>query len=190
MIISILMKNIDYPTLLKLRLFVGRYGEMDMAKWWNTQGMLGPYGARVLSRGIPRTHSFAQARVVFVVAKNRCDQIFFEKECYTLWRLPAEIEDQFEDTWQDFLEQDGWQDMFQKLEQIGKDTALEDLLTSNELIDIGQMQEMKSLKITNGQPSFSLGPVETFSTETLKRLAAGFTHSTPAHLVIPYVQFK
>ena len=30
--------SIDIDRLLKLRLVVGRYGEMDIAKWWNTRG--------------------------------------------------------------------------------------------------------------------------------------------------------
>jgi hypothetical protein len=32
---------IDFDRLLKLRLVVGRVGEMDLAKWWNTRGQLG-----------------------------------------------------------------------------------------------------------------------------------------------------
>ena len=34
--------TIDFDRLFKLRLVVARHGEMDAAKWWNTQGMLGP----------------------------------------------------------------------------------------------------------------------------------------------------
>ena len=60
---------IDLNRLLKLRLVVARHGEMDRAGWWNTNGMLGRYGAIALSRGLPRTHRFAQARVVFNVAQ-------------------------------------------------------------------------------------------------------------------------
>ena len=42
---------IDLDRLLKLRLVVARDGEMDMAGWWNTNGMLGRYGAIALGRG-------------------------------------------------------------------------------------------------------------------------------------------
>ena len=35
---------LDFDRLLKLRLVVARHGEMDMARWWNTQGMLGLIG--------------------------------------------------------------------------------------------------------------------------------------------------
>ncbi len=53
---------IDLDRLLKLRLVVARFGEMDLAKWWNTKGQLGRLGAAALRRGFPRTHHFAQHR--------------------------------------------------------------------------------------------------------------------------------
>ena len=51
---------IDLDRLLKLRLVVARFGEMDLAKWWNTMGQLGRLGAAALRtfsihvRGAPR----------------------------------------------------------------------------------------------------------------------------------------
>jgi hypothetical protein len=62
---------IDLDHLLKLRLVVARFGEMDLAKWWNTKGQLGRLGTAALRRGFPRTHRFAQARSVFAVAAHR-----------------------------------------------------------------------------------------------------------------------
>src|SRR5688572_6245158 len=98
---------IDLDRLLKLRLVVGRHGEMDRAAWWNTNGMLGRFGAPAISRGLPRTHRFAQARVVFSVARARCEELFDAPGSFTLWRLPADVEDQFDDRWQAWLgEQD------------------------------------------------------------------------------------
>jgi hypothetical protein len=32
------MTEIDYDRLLQLRLAVARFGEMDIARWWNTTG--------------------------------------------------------------------------------------------------------------------------------------------------------
>ena len=68
--------TIDLARLFKLRLIVARHGEMDLAKWWNSNGMLGRRGAVVLERGFPRTHFFAQARAVFAIARTRCAEIF------------------------------------------------------------------------------------------------------------------
>ncbi len=57
-------QTIDLERLLKLRLAIARFGEMDLARWWNTKGQLGRLGATALRRGFPRTHHFAQARSV------------------------------------------------------------------------------------------------------------------------------
>jgi len=68
--------NIDLNHFLKLRLVVARFGDMDGAGWWNTQGILGTAGRSVLSRGFPTTHRFAQARIVCSVAAARCAAVF------------------------------------------------------------------------------------------------------------------
>jgi hypothetical protein len=88
---------IDLDHLLKLRLIVARHGEMDRAKWWNTNGMLGSLGAMALQRGFPRTHLFAQARAVFSVASARSQEIFDPPGAVTLWALPPDIEDEFDE---------------------------------------------------------------------------------------------
>lgn len=49
--------NIDFDRLLRLRLVVARYGEMDAARWWNTgdatrrTALLGRAGSVLMSRG-------------------------------------------------------------------------------------------------------------------------------------------
>jgi hypothetical protein len=48
--------SVDLTRLLKLRLVVALYGEMDAARWWNNRSMLGHQGVSVLVRGFPRTH--------------------------------------------------------------------------------------------------------------------------------------
>ena len=76
--------SIDLDRLFRLRLVVARVGEMDLARWWNTRGMLGRHGAMALKRGFPATHYFAQARVVFAVARARCQELFAPPGCMTL----------------------------------------------------------------------------------------------------------
>jgi hypothetical protein len=68
--------GIDLEHLLKLRLLVARFGEMDQSRWWNTRGVLGPFGEMALKRGFPKTRSFARARLVFGVAAHRCRDVF------------------------------------------------------------------------------------------------------------------
>ncbi len=113
---------IDFDRLLKLRLVVARQGEMDRAAWWNTRGMLGHHGAIALQRGLPRTHKFAQARVVFAVARLRCQELFDPPGCVTLWKLPVEVEDEFEEHWQRWLDAPGqWDPLFDRLARSGED---------------------------------------------------------------------
>lgn len=45
-------RPVDFERLLKLRTVVARFGEMDLAKWWNTRGQLGALGATALRRGL------------------------------------------------------------------------------------------------------------------------------------------
>jgi hypothetical protein len=66
--------EVDLERLLTLRLVVARIDEMDRAQRWNTNGQRGRAGAMALSRGLPRTHHFAQARSVFAVAAYPCDE--------------------------------------------------------------------------------------------------------------------
>ena len=98
-------QNLDLERLMKLRLVVARYGEMDLAGWWNTKSMLGKLGGMALKRGFPHTHLFAQARVVFAVARQRCKELFDPPQCMTLWQLPPAVEEQFEEAWHDFLDE-------------------------------------------------------------------------------------
>src|SRR5664279_4167644 len=112
-------EGIDFDRLLKLRLVVARFGEMDIAKWWNTRGQLGKLGAAATRRGFPRTHYFAQARSVFAVAAHRCREIFDPPESVTLWRLPESIEEEFEAKWEHWLDRgNDWQQFFQRLESL------------------------------------------------------------------------
>jgi hypothetical protein len=93
-------QELDLAWLLKVRTVVARIGEMDLARWWNSTGQLGPQGASVLRRGLPRTHYFAQARSVCMVAATRCAQIFDPPGSVTLWRLTDPLEERLETLWE------------------------------------------------------------------------------------------
>src|ERR1700680_5182790 len=93
--------NLDL--LLKLRVVIGRHGEMDLAKWWNTKSQLGRFGTTAVRRGFPRTHYFAQARSVFAVAGFRCREVFDPPQSVTLWQLSEAVEEEFEAHWERWL---------------------------------------------------------------------------------------
>src|ERR1700729_1617905 len=95
---------IDLERLFRLRLVMARFGEMDLARWWNTKGQLGRMGALALRRGFPRSHHFAQARSAFAVATHRCAEVFNPPGCVTLWNLPAAIEEELDARWEHWLE--------------------------------------------------------------------------------------
>ena len=118
--------SVDFDRLLKLRLVVARFGEMDLAKWWNTRGQLGRLGTAALRRGFPRTHYFAQARSVFAVAAHRCREVFDPPDSVTLWRLPEHIEEEFDARWEHWLDNaDEWSPFFQKLEDLQESDLLD-----------------------------------------------------------------
>src|SRR5687768_673022 len=121
---------IDLERLFKLRLTVARFGEMDVAKWWNTRGQLGPLGAAALRRGFPRTYRFAQARSVFAVAAHRCAEVFDPPNTVTLWRLPESIEETFDARWEHWLDHaSDWEAFFVSLERIESNDLTEGLAT-------------------------------------------------------------
>lgn len=182
--------TLDHERLFKLRLAVARHGEMDVASWWNTKGMLGRYGAMALARGLPRTHCFAQARVVFAVAANRCRELFDPPDSMTFWDLSPEIEEQFEDRRQHWLDQsDEWAPFFRSVSDY-KGGDLLGFLRELGLVTPSQAKFLRSLPPPGDGVSVAL-PADPESLEELPALlAAGFSLGRPGRPVIPYVRAK
>src|SRR5881275_22670 len=138
--------TIDLERLLKLRLVVARFGEMDLAKWWNTKGQLGSLGATALRRGFPRTYRFAQARSVFAVAAHRCNEVFDPPGSVTLWRLPELVEEEFDARWEHWLDNASeWNVFFESLERI-EPSDLVEVLGSRHLVgnvDVAAFSRLK-----------------------------------------------
>lgn len=136
----------DLERLLKLRVVVGRIGEMDGAQWWNTRGQLGPLGASAVRRGLPRTHYFAQARAVFAVAAQRCAEVFDPPASVTLWRLPQGIEAAFDARWEHWLDTaNDWAPFFVQVAALeGSDLVF--ALRTLQLIDDSDITAFAGLK--------------------------------------------
>ena len=138
--------SVDLDRLLKLRLTVARFGEMDIAKWWNTRGQLGRLGTAALRRGFPRTHYFAQARSVFAVAAHRCSEVFDPPGCVTLWRLLEGIEEEFDARWENWLDNASeWTPFFQELETL-QGTDLIATLRSFDVISASDADSFSKLR--------------------------------------------
>jgi hypothetical protein len=178
----------DFDRVLKLRLVVARHGEMDGARWWNTQGQLGKYGALALRRGFPRTYPFAQARSVFAVAAHRCAQLFDPPNCITLWRLPEPIEEELEVRWERWIDQSAdWQPFFEKLAGCGAGdlgAALSELggLTRTEL------DHYPRLRRSSEAPAILLPNVFAGTDEDVALLALGFARGEVGAPVVPYAR--
>jgi len=179
---------IDFNRLLKLRLAVARIGEMDLARWWNTQGLLGPRGKIVLARGLPRTHYFAQARVVFAVARARSQELFNPPGCMTLWSLPAELEDQFEEHWQTWLDdEEKWVPLFEQLARVRNPDLLA-LLQQLELLSDQQLEAVGKLRRSAENRAVPIAGVHTATDDLITILAAGFSRGEQTALAIPYAR--
>ncbi len=179
---------LDFDRLLKLRLVVARVGEMDLARWWNTNGLLGRKGRILLSRGFPKTHRFAQARAVFTVAKARCHELFDPPGCMTLWSLPADLEDQFDARWHHWLDQGyDWISFFDWLEAIHTEDLLEPL-TELGLLTPAHLDQISRLRRSAEGRAVPLPGVCQPDDNVLTLLAAGFARGEVAKPAIPYAR--
>ena len=180
--------TINLERLLKLRLVVARFGEMDLARWWNTNGQLGRLGAAALRRGFPRTHRFAQARSVFAVAGHRCSEVFNPPSCVTLWHLPEATEEEFDGRWANWLDNAAdWTPFFEKLETIqGKDLA--GVLRSFEVVSDRDLENCAKLRRSAEGRAVPLPGVFAGTDEDLALLALGFARGEPGALAVPYAR--
>lgn len=180
--------TVNLDLLLKLRLVVARFGEMDHAKWWNTKGQLGPLGAAVVRRGFPRTHRFAQARSVFSVAAHRCAELFDPPDTVTLWRLPESIEERFDARWEHWLDHASeWEGFFSSLERLGTDDIAEALAT-RELVGDGDVDTLRRLKRSAEGRAVPLPGTFLGVDQDIRILAVAFGRSEPSALAVPYMR--
>jgi hypothetical protein len=179
---------IDLDRLLKLRLLVARFGEMDLAKWWNTKGQLGRLGASALRRGFPRTHRFAQARSVFAVAAHRCAEVFEPPGSVTLWRLPEIIEEEFDARWEHWLDHsDGWTGFFESVEALtGNDLAA--ILSAFQLVAEGDLTSYARLRRSAEGRAVPLPDPFQGTDADVALLALGFARGEPQSLAVPYAK--
>ncbi len=176
---------IDFDRLLKLRLVVGRVGEMDLARWWNTNGQLALTGAAVVRRGFRRTHHFAQARAVFAVATHRCREIYDPPGSVTLWNLPVELDDEFDRRWEHWLDDAAaWAPFFDELTSCSDD--LESELARLGLVDDADRAAVNRLRRSAEQRAVQLPGAFSESDADLALLALAFARGEAGGLAVPY----
>jgi hypothetical protein len=177
---------IDLDKLLRLRLVVARFGELDLAKWWNSRGQLGKMGAATLRRGFPRTHNFAQARSVFAIAAHRCSEVFDPPESVTLWRLPEAIEEAFDARWEVWLDNaSAWAEFFIGLETM-RGTDLVSILRELSLVADADVDAYLRIRRSAEGRSLQLpGSFEAMDAD-VALLALGFAKGELGALTVPY----
>jgi hypothetical protein len=182
--------SLNLDRLLKLRLAVARFGEMDLARWWNSKGMLGRHGAVVLKRGFPATHYFAQANVVFEVARSRSQEVFNPPGCMTLWNLPAEVEDAFEERWQTWLDEgDRWAPVFESLAAMNGRDLLEEMI-GLDLLSAAQRDAAAKLRRSAEGRSVPIAGTHAATDDVVTLLAAGFARGEVGNPAIPYARVE
>jgi hypothetical protein len=182
------MPWIDLDRLLKLRLLVARFGEMDLARWWNTKGQLGRHGAAALKRGFPRTHHFAQARSVFAAAAHRCAEVFEPPGCVTLWRLPEATEEEFEARWEHWLDNTSeWAAFFERLETL-RDSDLSVVLRAFEVVSDRDLDAYSKLRRSGEGRAVPLPGTFSGTDADVALLALGFARGEPNALAVPYAK--
>lgn len=180
--------QIDLERLLKLRVIVARFGEMDLAKWWNTKGQLGRMGTATIRRGFPRTHFFAQARSVFAVAAHRCTEVFDPPESVTLWRLPELVEEEFEARWEHWLDNASvWAPFFQTIEHLSG-TDLPTILRSFGVVDGDDVERLSNLRRSAEGRTVPLPGFFTGTTSEVTLLALAFSKGEVGSLAVPYAR--
>jgi hypothetical protein len=171
---------------LKLRLVVARFGEMDLARWWNTKGQLGRVGAMAVRRGFPRTHRFAQARAVFAVAARRCLEVYDPPRSVTLWRLSSSIEEGFDARWEHWLsEPEAWEPFFKKVEALPPGD-LAAVLRDLELAGPADLEAAARLRRSAEGRAVAL-PFQFADLDAqVTQLALGFARGEPGELAVPF----
>ena len=178
----------DLEWLLKLRTVVARTGEMDLARWWNSNGQLGPQGASVLRRGFPRTHYFAQTRSVCMVAAARCAQIFDLPGSVTLWRLTDTIEERLDVVWESWLDDAvNWRPFFERVADL-ESVDLRHSLQEFGLVTAEEVSAARSIKQSDDGRSIQLPDRFDGERKTVAILALSFSAGSPGNLVVPYTR--
>jgi len=159
---------------------------MDRAGWWNTRGVMASKGGVVIERGFPRTYPLVQARIAFSVAEDRCKSVFSASDAATLWSLPAELEDQFESNWSQWLSHgDRWDNFLEKVNDATEEGLTRGLKSLGLIEQVHVDQAMEADRQgASAQISSDVNEVDGGVASTL---AASFALGGENDLVVPFI---
>jgi hypothetical protein len=99
---------------------------------------------------VPRTHHFAQARSTFAVAAHRCTEVFDPPDAVTFWRLPNDVEEEFDGRWERWLDAaESWVPFFDSVAAL-KDFDLANVLKDFSLVNEAEADASAKLKVADG----------------------------------------
>lgn len=179
--------SVNLELLLRARLFVARLGERDVQGWWATDGILGPDGAFVGPRVLPKTHGTARARIAIAVARHACLERHPDRTAPHLFSLDPVTEDRLDAFLVERLDAfDWWAETLGRLESIDKDANSTTVLRDAGIANDEQLTYVADLKLGPDERSLPIEPSSTWDA-TVRRLATGFCRSEPGALAVPYL---
>jgi hypothetical protein len=108
----------------------------------------------------------------------------------TLWHLPPELEDQFEERWQAWLDEaERWTPFFEQLAGLQSDDLL-DALKTFDLLSPPQLEEVRKLRRSAEGRAVPLPGIHRPNDDVPTLLAAGFTRGEPGSPAIPYARLE
>lgn len=177
----------DPGALLEARLWVARLGESDVQGWWRTDGILGPDGAFVGPRVLPRTHATARARIAFAVASHACNERHPDREVHHLFRVDPVTEDRLDALLVERLaDKSFWGKIIAKLEAVTAEADPGDVLIGSETVGREDLEVVGELDLGPAGRSLQV-PSKKSPEEQLRLLVAGFVRAQPKTLVVPYI---
>lgn len=182
--------SVDILSLLKLRLILCRYGELDNQGWWGTERLLSDLGRTVLERAFPRTQSIARTRLALSIASKRAIEIFNPSGCVTLWSMPPEIELAVDDYLLQLTHNDEPIASFIKGIEVLDKSGLSEELQARDLVDSGIISSVKQLRTSDTGKSVQIPGVHIVDDQLIQLLAAAHEFGSIKNLVIPYARLQ
>jgi hypothetical protein len=179
--------KLDPQRLLEARLLIGRLGERDLYNWWATDGVLGPDGAFVGPRVLPRTHPTARARIVFAVAAHSCAERYPDPRARHLFRLDPRLEDRLDALLAERLpDREWWRAQMARLEGLAAGVDISTTLIDSGLVTERHLAQVRRLKTGPAERSLPIPEAED-PDEGLGLLTAGFARSGLGALAVPHL---
>jgi len=108
----------------------------------------------------------------------------------TLWDLPAELEEQFQEHWQSWLdEEESWPPLLEAVEaQNGEDLLA--ALAQLDLISSTQVEAVKKMKRSAESRAVPIAGTYEPNDEIITLLAGGFARGEPGQPAVPYARLE